>query len=119
MKRIVSITLLVLLGLQFNAPALLWVGYSTFAHDYFVSRCENPTTETCQGHCQVEKAEKKATQSEHETLPSITIAKLQPAALSEIDLPVFIPYIKQYVSLRAPSLLIGVHAIPLHPPRLA
>ena len=80
MKKLVSIALLILLGLQFNAATLLWVGYSTFAHDYFVSLCENPTSVTCNGHCQVEKAEKKAAQTEKESLPSLSSRRRRTAA---------------------------------------
>jgi len=117
MKKLVSIALLVLLGLQFNAATLLWVGYSTFAHDYFVSNCENPTSVTCNGHCQVEKAEKKATQTEKASVPSLNFAKIQPIVVtaSSERLVVFEKGLESPDEI--PSLLRGVSPKLILPPR--
>jgi hypothetical protein len=119
MKKLVSIALLVLLGLQFNAATLLWVGYSTFAYDYFVSNCENPTSVTCNGHCQVEKAEKKATSTERESAPSLNFAKIQPIVVTTTceHLIVFEKNI-EFVD-QTPSLLRGTSPKLILPPRTA
>ncbi|HEY6172403.1 MAG TPA: hypothetical protein VIX80_09115 [Candidatus Kapabacteria bacterium] len=117
MKKLVSIALLVLLGLQFNAATLLWVGYSTFAHDYFVSNCENPTSVTCNGHCQVEKAEKKAAQTQKQSMPSLNFAKIHPVIVTghSNQVLVFEKTIK-FVD-QTPSLLRGVKPKLILPPR--
>jgi hypothetical protein len=117
MKKLVSIALLILLGLQFNATTLLWVGYSTFARDYFASNCENPTSVTCNGHCQVEKVEKKAAQTEKGSLPSLTFAKIQPiAVLISTDQIIVIQKDVEYID-ESPSLLRGVNPTLTLPPR--
>lgn len=117
MKKLVSIALLVLLGLQFNAATLLWVGYSTFAHDYFVSNCENPTSVTCNGHCQVEKAEKKAAQTEKESLLSLNFAKIEPIVVTaSADQTVVAENEVEFID-ETPSLLRGTSPKLLLPPR--
>lgn len=119
MKKLVSIALLVLLGLQFNAATLLWVGYSTFAHDYFVSHCENPTSVTCNGHCQVEKAEKKAAQTEKESVPSLNFAKIQPIMVTVLtDKVVVAEKEVEFIDV-TPSLLRGTSPKIILPPRIA
>ena len=117
MKKLVSIALLVLLGLQFNAATLLWVGYSTFAHDYFVSLCENPTSVTCNGHCQVEKAEKKAAQTEKESLPSLNFAKIQPIVVTASSEQLIVFEKNVEFTDKTPSLLRGVSPKLILPPR--
>jgi len=117
MRKLVSIALLVLLGLQFNAATLLWVGYSTFAHDYFASQCENPTSVTCNGHCQVEKAEKKATQTEKESVPSLTFAKIQPIVVAVSTDQVIVSEMNVEFVDETPSLLRGISPKLIQPPR--
>lgn len=117
MKKLVSIALLVLLGLQFNAATLLWVGYSTFAHDYFVSNCENPISESCSGKCQVEKAEKKATQTEKESIPSLNFAKIQPIVVTaSIEQLIVFEKNVEFTDM-TPSLLRGTSPKLILPPR--
>jgi len=117
MRKLVSIALLVLLALQFNAAALLWVGYSTFAHDYFVSQCENPTSVTCNGHCQVEKAEKKATQTEKGSVPSLNFAKIQPIVVTASSEQLVVFEKKLEFPNETPSLLSGISPKLILPPR--
>lgn len=117
MKKLVSIALVVLLGLQFNAATLLWVGYSTVAHDYFVSNCENPTSVTCNGHCQVEKAEKKAAQAEKGSVPSLNFVKIQPIVVTVLTNQVRVSEKTiDFVDETLP-LLHGVSPKLIHPPR--
>lgn len=117
MKKLVSIALLVLLGLQFNAATLLWVGYSTFAHDYFVSLCENPTSVTCNGHCQIEKAEKKAAQTEKESVPSLNFAKIQPIVVTASSEQLIVSEKNVEFTDKTPSLLRGTSPKLILPPR--
>jgi hypothetical protein len=117
MKKLVSIALLVLLGLQFNAATLLWVGYSTVAHDYFVSHCENPTSVTCNGHCQVMKAEKKAAQTEKESVPSLNFAKIQPIMVTVSTNQIVVAEKAVEFIDETPSLLRGTSPKLIHPPR--
>lgn len=117
MKKLVSIALLVLLGLQFNAATLLWVAYSTFAHDYFVSHCENPVSESCSGKCQVEKAENKAAQTDKESVPSLNFAKIQPIVVTAAIEQIIVFEKKLEFPDETPSLLRGISPKLILPPR--
>ena len=74
-----------ILGLQFNSLPIIWGSYYAFAHNYFVSHCENANSPTCQGKCQARKlVGKSETSNSKESGTIVSLQQVQPVLVSEV-----------------------------------
>ena len=74
-----------ILGLQFNSLPIIWGGYYVFAHNYFVSHCENVKSPTCQGKCQARKmVSKSETSNSKESTAVVSLQQVQPVLVSAV-----------------------------------
>jgi hypothetical protein len=115
-RNLLHIALLLSLGLYYNGAAVLWFSYSTFAKDFFASRCENPTKPCCQGKCQVKKAAGQSGNSE-ESGVRIQTPPTQPTLTCEFVLSTSKSKPQLAMADEPFDLLSGITNSPFHPPK--
>lgn len=110
--------MLLALGLQFNAQAVLWTSYYLSAKDFYAARCENPTSICCQGKCQIAKAEKKQDKAEgFQGMENVRFQPLQPFVASAAEAQEFTEHSVPFYDMYLLTTLIGFSSVPTQPPR--
>ncbi len=121
MRKTANILLLVILGMQFNSLPIIWGGYYVFAHDYFVSHCENTKSPSCQGKCQARKlVSKSETSSSEESTSVVSLQQLQPVLIAKIFIPPTTFSKRVLASKDIITIpLAGISRSTFHPPKVA
>lgn len=117
-KTTLHIALLVVLGLYYNGASAVWLAYSTFAKDFFIERCENPTKPCCKGQCHVKEIEDRSGAASDESTNRVQVVDPQPTIPTAFSFSPPIQCSKMFPLDHEPNLLQGLSESLFRPPRV-